>query len=89
MYLSPCFYYINQKNYIKGGNMGNSLYKIIELVGTSSTSWEDAAKTAVESAAKSLREVRVAEVDRLDVKLDNGKVTSYRARIKLSFKYLT
>jgi hypothetical protein len=69
--------------------MGNSLYKIIELVGTSSTSWEDAAKTAVESAAKSLREVRVAEVDRLDVKLDNGKVTSYRARIKLSFKYLT
>jgi hypothetical protein len=69
--------------------MGNSLYKIIELVGTSSTSWEDAAKTAVESAAKSLREVRVAEVDRLDVKLDSGKVTSYRARIKLSFKYLT
>jgi hypothetical protein len=69
--------------------MGNSLYKIIELVGTSSTSWEDAAKSAVESAAKSLREVRVAEVDRLDVKLDNGKVTSYRARIKLSFKYLT
>jgi len=69
--------------------MGNSLYKIIELVGTSSTSWEDAAKTAVESAAKSLREVRVAEIDRLDVKLDNGKVTTYRARIKLSFKYLT
>jgi len=69
--------------------MGNSLYKIIELVGTSSTSWEDAAKSAVESAAKSLKEVRVAEVDRLDVKLDNGKVTSYRARIKLSFKYLT
>ncbi|KPA10952.1 Dodecin flavoprotein [Candidatus Magnetomorum sp. HK-1] len=69
--------------------MGNSLYKIIELVGTSSTSWEDAAKTAVESAAKSLREVRVAEIDRLDVKLENGKVTTYRARIKLSFKYLT
>jgi len=69
--------------------MGNSLYKIIELVGTSSTSWEDAAKSAVESAAKSLREVRVAEVDRLDVKLENGKVTTYRARVKLSFKYLT
>jgi hypothetical protein len=69
--------------------MGNSLYKIIELVGTSSTSWEDAAKSAVESAAKSLKEVRVAEVDRLDVKLDNGKVTTYRARVKLSFKYLT
>jgi hypothetical protein len=69
--------------------MGNSLYKIIELVGTSSTSWEDAAKSAVESAAKSLREVRVAEIDRLDVKLENGKVTTYRARIKLSFKYLT
>jgi len=69
--------------------MGNSLYKIIELVGTSSTSWEDAAKSAVESAAKSLREVRVAEVDRLDVKLENGKVTNYRARVKLSFKYLS
>jgi len=69
--------------------MGNSLYKIIELVGTSSTSWEDAAKTAVESAAKSLREVRVAEIDRLDVKLEDGKVTTYRARIKLSFKYLS
>jgi hypothetical protein len=69
--------------------MANSLYKIIELVGTSSTSWEDAAKTAVESAAKSLREVRVAEIDRLDVKLENGKVTTYRARVKLSFKYLT
>jgi hypothetical protein len=69
--------------------MGNSLYKIIELVGTSSTSWEDAAKSAVESAAKSLREVRVAEIDRLDVKLENGKVTTYRARVKLSFKYLT
>jgi len=69
--------------------MGNSLYKIIELVGTSSTSWEDAAKSAVESAAKSLREVRVAEIDRLDVKLENGKVTTYRARIKLSFKYLS
>ncbi|MBF0449620.1 MAG: dodecin domain-containing protein [Candidatus Magnetomorum sp.] len=69
--------------------MGNSLYKIIELVGTSSTSWEDAAKTAVEAAAKSLREVRVAEIDRLDVKLEDGKVTTYRARIKLSFKYIT
>jgi len=73
----------------RGGTMGNSLYKIIELVGTSSTSWEDAAKSAVESAAKTLREVRVAEIDRLDVKLENGKVTTYRARVKLSFKYLT
>jgi len=69
--------------------MGNSLYKIIELVGTSDTSWEDAAKTAVESAAKSLREVRVAEVAQLDMKLENGKVTTYRARVKLSFKYIS
>ena len=69
--------------------MSNSLYKIIELVGTSSTSWEDAARTAVESAAKSLREVRVAEIEKLDLRLDNGKVTTYRARVKLSFKYLS
>jgi len=69
--------------------MSNSLYKIIELVGTSPTSWEDAAKTAVESAAKSLKEVRVAEVEKLDLKIEEGKVTTYRTRVKLSFKYLS
>ncbi len=64
-----------------------SVYKIIELVGTSETSWEDAAKSAVDTAGKSLKELRVAEVSELDMKLEAGKVTMYRAKVKLSFKY--
>jgi len=64
-----------------------SIYKIIELVGSSDVSWEDAAKNAVETAGKSLRDLRVAEIDQLDLKLENGKVTAYRARVKLSFRY--
>lgn len=64
-----------------------SVYKIIELVGTSETSWEDAAKTAVERASQTLADLRIAEVGELDMKLENGKVTAYRARVKLSFKY--
>ena len=67
--------------------MAESVYKIIELVGTSETSWEDAAKNAVEKASKSLRDLRVAEVSELDMKVENGKVTAYRSRVKLSFKY--
>ena len=67
--------------------MAESVYKIIELVGTSEVSWEDAAKNAVEKASKSLRDLRVAEVSELDMKVENGKVTAYRARVKLSFKY--
>ncbi|MCU0572339.1 MAG: dodecin family protein [Syntrophobacteraceae bacterium] len=63
-----------------------SVYKIIELVGTSDSSWEDAAKTALETAAKTLRDLRVAEVTELDVKIEDGKVT-YRAKLKVSFKY--
>jgi len=63
-----------------------SVYKIIELVGTSETSWEDAAKTALETASKSLRDLRVAEVTKLDVKIEGGTVI-YRARLKISFKY--
>jgi len=66
----------------------NSVYKIIELVGTSPTSWEDAAKAAVERASKSLRDLRVAEVVQLDMQLDSkGKVEAYRAKINVSFKY--
>ncbi len=65
-----------------------STYKIIELVGTSETSWEDAAKTAIETASESLKDLRVAEITRLDMTIDNGKVTSYRARVNVSFKYL-
>ncbi len=71
----------------KEEKMAESVYKIIELVGTSETSWEDAAKNAVERASKSLRDLRVAEVSELDMKVENGKVTDYRARVKLSFKY--
>jgi flavin-binding protein dodecin len=67
--------------------MSGSTYKIIELVGTSDTSWEEAAKTAVETAGKSLKDLRVAEVNKLDMVVTNGKVTSYRARIGISFKY--
>lgn len=67
--------------------MSNSVYRITEIVGTSTTSWEDAVTHAVETAAKSLRDLRVAEVSDLDVTVENGKVTAYRARVKLSFKY--
>ena len=67
--------------------MSNSVYKVIELVGTSSTSWEDAAKSAVERAGANLRELRIAEVCDLDMKLEDGKVTAYRAKVKVSFKY--
>ena len=64
-----------------------SVYKVIELVGTSSKSWEEAAKTAVETAAASLRDLRVAEVSDLDMQIDDGKVVSYRAKVKVSFKH--
>lgn len=64
-----------------------SLYKVIELVGTSSVSWADAAKNAVKSACKTLRDVRVAEVSKLDVKVDKDGALTYRAKMKLSFKY--
>jgi len=67
--------------------MSESVYKVIELVGTSSVSWEDAAKNAVETATKSLRDLRVAEVTKMDLKIENGKVVAYRTRVALSFKY--
>jgi dodecin len=67
--------------------MSTSVYKVIELVGSSPTSWEDAAKNAVETAGKTLKELRIAEVTQLDVKIENGKVTAYRAKVNLSFKY--
>jgi len=66
--------------------MADSVYKIIELVGTSSTSWEDAAKVAVEKAAQSLDDIRIAEVVKLDMRVDDGKVVEYRARVTVSFK---
>ena len=67
--------------------MADSVYKVIELVGSSSESWEKAAALAVETAAKSLRDMRIAEVVQLDMQLDNGKVMAYRAKVKVSFKY--
>lgn len=67
--------------------MSESIYKIIELVGSSTTSWEDAAKTAVNTAAKTLRNLRIAEIAQMDMKIENGKVAAYRVRVKLSFKY--
>jgi flavin-binding protein dodecin len=68
--------------------MSNSVYKIIEVVGTSDVSFEDAAKVAVETAAKSLKDLRVAEVKELDMKIEDEKVVAYRARVSLSFKYV-
>ena len=67
--------------------MADSVYKVIELVGTSSDSWEKAAKAAVERASASLRDLRIAEVVELDMQLEDGKVLTYRAKIKVSFKY--
>ncbi len=68
--------------------MAGTVYKVIELVGTSTESWEDAAKTAVEAAAKSVRDLRIAEVVEFDLQLgEDGKVASYRAKVKVSFKH--
>ena len=67
--------------------MTDSMYKVIELVGTSEKSWEDAAQQAVNTACKSLKDLRVAEVKQLDLKVENGKAIAYRAKVSLSFKY--
>ncbi len=68
--------------------MPESTYKIIELVGTSKESWEQAAKNALDTASKSLRDLRIAEISELDMKLEEGKVAAFRARVKVSFKYM-
>jgi flavin-binding protein dodecin len=68
--------------------MSNSVYKVITLVGTSNKSWEEAAASAVQMASKTLRDLRIAEVEELDMQLENGKVTNYRAKVRVSFKYL-
>ena len=65
----------------------DSVYKVVEVVGTSTQSWEDAATVAVETASSTLRDLRVAEVARMDLKVENGKVVAYRTRLQLSFKY--
>ena len=67
--------------------MSESVYKVVELVGTSNNSWEDAARTAVERAGASLKDLRIAEVDTLDMKLEGGAVVAFRTRLRVSFKY--
>ncbi|MCJ7775280.1 MAG: dodecin family protein [Desulfobulbaceae bacterium] len=68
--------------------MSNSTYKIIELVGTSDKSWEEAARTAIETAGKTLQELRIAEVTKLDLTVENGTIKNYRARLNVSFKVM-
>ncbi len=67
--------------------MADSVYKVVELVGTSDASWEAAAKKAVETAGESLKNLRIAEITKLDMKVETGKVVAYRAKVSLSFKY--
>ena len=67
--------------------MADSVYKIITLVGTSPESWEKAAATAIERASQTLRDLRIAEIEELDMQLENGKIVNYRAKVRLSFKY--
>lgn len=69
--------------------MSDSVYKVVELIGTSTTSWEEAAKNAVTTAGKSLKNLRIAEVGQLDMTVENGKVSAFRARVNLSFKIKT
>jgi len=66
---------------------GDTVYRVTEVIGTSSTSWEDAARSAVKTAAGTLRDLRIAEIEKLDVKIEDGKVVQFRARLALSFKY--
>ncbi len=68
--------------------MAESVYKVIELVGTSTESWENAAAAAVETAAKTLRDLRVAEIAKLDMQIEDGKIRRYRAKVKVSFKFM-
>ena len=71
----------------KKAEAGDTVYKVVEVIGTSTQSWEDAARKAVETAAQSLRDLRIAEVVKMDMKVENGKVQAYRTRVLLSFKY--
>ena len=71
----------------KRGNNDSSVYRVIDVIGTSPNTWEEAAATAVATASKSLRDLRIAEVSKLDVKIEDGRIVEYRARVQLSFKY--
>ena len=72
---------------MKASGSKNSVYRITELVGTSTNSWEEAATNAIKTASKTLRDIRVAEISKLDVVVENGKISAFRARVNLSFKY--
>ena len=72
---------------MKKSKSANSVYRVTEIIGTSKESWEDAAKNAVETASKTLRDLRIAEVSKLDLVIEDGKVTAFRTRVNLSFKY--
>jgi flavin-binding protein dodecin len=78
---------IAQGGHIMAKKGGNAVYRVTDVIGTSSVSWEDAARSAVKTASKSLRDLRIAEVTKLDVKVENGKVVQFRTRLSLSFKY--
>jgi len=71
----------------KGKKSAGGVYRVTEIIGTSKTSWEDAAKNAIQTASHTLRDLRIAEIQKLDVTIENGKVSAYRARVSLSFKY--
>jgi dodecin len=75
------------RNVMAKKDAGEQIYKVIEVIGTSTKSWEDAATNAVETAAKSLRDLRIAEVVKMDMKVDGGKVVAFRTRVLVSFKY--
>mgnify|MGYP003681917337 CR=1 FL=1 len=83
MFFFRILLYLKQKE----ESMGESVYKVIQLVGTSTESWEKAAAIAVETAAKSLRDLRIAEIAELDMQIEDGKVHAYRAKVNVSFKY--
>jgi flavin-binding protein dodecin len=78
---------VSEFNYKRRAIMADSIYKVIELVGTSNVSWEDAAKKVVERAGKSLKDLRVAEVAEQDLKIENGKVVAYRTKLRVSFRF--
>jgi dodecin len=78
---------ITEVTKLKGDDMAESVYKVIELIGTSTESWEKAAAAALRRAGKTVRELRVAEVSQLDVQMRDGKIETYRAKVKVSFKY--
>jgi len=77
----------DEETFMAKAKSGGAVYRVTEIIGTSPVSWEEAAKTAVETAAKSLRDLRVAEIEKLDLKVEDGRVVAYRARVSLSFKY--